>query len=38
MNSRNFRVWHTLLFWPLIIMGARLGVRIVLNLWNMIES
>lgn len=34
----RFKRFHTLYFWPLIIAGARLGIRVVLNLWQMIES
>ncbi|MCM8776583.1 MAG: hypothetical protein NC930_09605 [Candidatus Omnitrophica bacterium] len=29
--------YHSLLFWPLIVMGGRLALRIVLNLWDMLE-
>lgn len=29
---------NTLLFIPLIVAGGRLAVRVVLNLWNMLES
>jgi hypothetical protein len=29
---------HALLFLPLIVMGGKLAVRIVLNLWNMVEG
>ena len=24
-------------FWPLIVAGARLGVRMVMNIWDLIE-
>lgn len=29
---------HTFFFIPLIIMGGRLAIRIIMNTWNMIES
>ncbi|MBI1977138.1 MAG: hypothetical protein HYS55_00105 [Candidatus Omnitrophica bacterium] len=28
---------RTLYFWPLIVAGGRMVVRIMLNLWNMVE-
>jgi len=28
---------HHLFFLPLLIEGVRLGVRVILNLWDMIE-
>ncbi|GEM_PF-4579504 len=35
---KHYRLLHTLYFLPLIIMGGRLVVRVILNLWNMLES
>lgn len=32
------RFCTTFYFLPLIVMGGRLAVRVVLNLWNMIEQ
>ena len=29
---------HTMMFWPLIVMGGRLVVRVILNTWDLIES
>lgn len=29
---------HTLMFWPLLILGGKLAVRVVMNLWHMIEQ
>ncbi len=34
----RIRYCTTLYFLPLIVMGGRLAVRVVLNLWNMIEQ
>lgn len=33
----QFAMCRTLYFWPLIVAGGRFAVRIVLNLWNLIE-
>ncbi len=29
---------HTMMFWPLIVAGGQLVVRVILNAWNMIEG
>ncbi len=45
MSKKHFKMKHfwqagmcqTLYFWPLIVMGGRLVVKVVLNVWNLLE-
>lgn len=38
MKKRFFFYTYTFHFWPLIALGGRLVVRVLLNLWDMLES
>lgn len=37
LKISNRALGHTMFFWPLIVMGGRLVVRVILNIWDVIE-